>query len=149
MDKNHLPSQIMRYSFYHVLPRLLFFCQNYNNKHGKKVLWKFTNISSSNIFHSQFIKSFTFTTRYFLTELFFFFYFFILRQSSALTCVMCNYDVSLGLDTQCNIKHLLHEWYLPYIELNMWISYISFTYRYYLINTSFFTCNVWNCCFDR
>lgn len=44
-----------------------------------------------------------------ILTLFFFFTFLILRQLSALTQVMFNYDVTLGRNTQCYIKDVIHE----------------------------------------
>lgn len=54
-----------------------------------------------------------------ILTLFFFFTFLILRQLTALTQVMFNYDVTLGRNTQCYITDVIHEWYWCYIELNM------------------------------
>lgn len=46
---------------------------------------------------------------------------FILRQSSAWSYVIFNYDVTWRRNTQWDIKNLLHQWYPTNIEIHMFL----------------------------
>lgn len=111
-------------TFYHVFCWTLnFSVKNLTTSCIEKIPWRFIKISFSNIFHYQFMKK-ALNFNWII-----FFFVFILRQLSAWTYVMFNNDVTLGKNSQWNIKHFITR--MVHVSTVFWAKHVNKSYKLY------------------